>query len=106
VYSLLSVDVMSCAKIMGALYGCLGLIILPFFLLGGIGSLIFGQGFGASSIAMLFLAILAPVIYGAMGFVMGALTAWIYNLVARRIGGLCLELKPLVAHSPSNIGLI
>jgi len=55
---------------------------------------------------MLFLAILAPVIYGAMGFVIGALTAWIYNLVARRIGGIQLELKPVVANSPSNLGLI
>jgi len=92
---------------MGAIYGCLGLIFLPFLLLGGIGSLLFGRDSGSvPGIAMLFLAILAPVFYGAMGLALGALTAWVYNLVARRIGGIQLELKPLVANSQSNLGLI
>jgi hypothetical protein len=50
---------------------------------------------------MLFLAILAPVFYGVMGFVFGALTAWAYNLVAQRIGGIRLELKAEVSSSPS-----
>jgi len=54
----------------------------------------------------LFLGLLLPVGYGVMGFVMGAFTAWIYNVVARRIGGLQLELKPAAANSQSNLGLI
>jgi hypothetical protein len=94
-YSLRSVDVMSCAKMMGTIYGCLGLIFLPFFLLGGFGSLLFGQNSAkAPGIALLLLALLAPIIYGVMGFLMGAFTAWVYNLVARKIGGIRLELKP------------
>jgi hypothetical protein len=93
-YSLRSVDVMSCAKMMGTMYGSLGLIFLPLFLLGGFGSLLFGQKSAAlSGIAMLFFAILLPAIYGALGFLMGAFSAWVYNFVARRIGGIRLELR-------------
>jgi ABC-type transport system involved in multi-copper enzyme maturation permease subunit len=101
-YSLRSVDVWSCAKIMGAIYGCLGLIFLPFLLWGGIGSLLFGRDSASfPGVAMLFLAILAPIFYGVMGFVMGAFTAWVYNLVAKRIGGIRLELKVEFSSSPS-----
>ena len=38
--------------------------------------------------AMLALGIIAPVIYGAMGFVFGALGAWIYNLISNWLGGI------------------
>jgi len=91
---------------MGAIYGCIGLIILPFLLLAGIVSLAFAQGSVSSGIGMLFLAVLAPIFYGAMGFVIGALTAWVYNFVARRIGGLQLELKPVITNLQSSPGLI
>jgi hypothetical protein len=101
-YSLRSIDVMSCAKMMGAIYACLGLIVLPFLLMAGFANLASGQG----SIAFLFLAVLAPALYGGMGFVIGALTAWVYNVVARRIGGMQLELRPVVGNSQSNLGLI
>jgi len=40
--SLRSVGVMSCAKMMGAIYGSLGLIFLPFLLIGGFASMVFG----------------------------------------------------------------
>jgi hypothetical protein len=83
---------------MGAIYGSLGLIFLPFLLLGGFASLMLGRGSEAlSGITLLALAILAPVFYGAMGFVIGALTAWIYNLIAKWLGGIQLELKAEVA---------
>jgi hypothetical protein len=100
-HSLRSIDVMSCAKIMGAIYGSLALVFLPFFLLAGFGSLLAGNKSGAySGIAIMCLAILAPVIYGIMGFVMGAFSAWVYNFFARRIGGIRLELRSDVP-SPS-----
>jgi hypothetical protein len=106
-YSLRSVDVMSCAKIMGAIYGSLALIFVPLFLLAGLGSLLAGNRSGAfSGIAAICLAILAPILYGIMGFVMGAFSAWVYNFFAKRIGGLRLELKPDAAVSQSNLGLI
>jgi hypothetical protein len=104
-YTLRSVGVLSCAKIMGAIYGSLGLIFLPFLLIGGFASLMFGKGSEAfSGIAMLAIAILAPVLYGAMGFVMGAFTAWIYNLFAQWLGGVRLELKADVAILPTTAG--
>jgi len=105
-YSLRSVDVMSCAKIMGAIYGGLGLIFLPFFLLAGFGSLAGGNTSAPSGVAAILFIILAPVIYGIMGFVMGALSAWVYNFFARRIGGIRMELKAEAASSHSNLGLI
>ncbi|MFY9676872.1 MAG: hypothetical protein WCB53_11665 [Terriglobales bacterium] len=106
-YSLRSVNVMSCAKMMGAIYGGLFLVVSPFLLLGGFAGILFGRTSPDSPGALLILlAILAPFFYGAVGFVMGAFTAWIYNLVARQIGGIRLELKTVVPNSPSNLGLI
>jgi len=100
-YSLRSLDVMSCAKMMGALYACIGLIILPFLLLAGFAGLMFGQREAAlSGVGMLILAILAPIFYGVMGFLIGALTAWIYNLVARRVGGIRMELTADAVSAP------
>jgi len=32
-----------------------------------------------------------PILYGAMGFVFGAVFAWIYNVVAKRVGGIEIE---------------
>ena len=52
------------------------------------------------------LAILAPIMYAIMGFVMGAFSAWVYNFFARRIGGIRLELKAEAANSQSNQVLI
>ena len=43
-------------------------------------------GFGAMAI------IIFPLIYGAMGFVMGLIGAALYNLVAKMIGGIKIQL--------------
>jgi hypothetical protein len=92
--SLRSVGVMSCAKMMGAIYGSLGLVFLPFLLLGGFASMMLGRSSGAlSGIAMLFMALLIPACYGALGFIFGGLTAWIYNLFAGWVGGIKLDLR-------------
>jgi len=37
--------------------------------------------------------VLLPLLYAALGFVFGALSAWVYNVVAGRIGGLEIELE-------------
>jgi hypothetical protein len=101
-----SVGVFSVAKIMGMIYGCMGLIFAPFFLLIGLmGSMagqdklpfagIFGVGF----------AVLMPVLYAVMGFIGGAIGALLYNLFARWLGGieLQLELRPAAALAPSPV---
>ena len=47
-------------------------------------------GFGALG----FLAvIILPVVYGILGFVMGAITAFVYNLISGWVGGVEMEFK-------------
>jgi transmembrane protein DUF3566 len=89
-----SVGVMSLAKIMGLLYGCIGLIFAPFFLLIGLAGSLAGQNKApfAGVFGVVF-AILMPVIYGVMGFVFGAIFAFIYNLLAKWVGGIELEVE-------------
>ena len=91
-----SVGVLSVAKMAAVIQGCIGLIVLPFALLGGLASLATGEAKSAIGGAV-FLAfgILAPFFYAALGFVFGALSGWIYNLVAGRFGGIEIELAPI-----------
>jgi hypothetical protein len=102
-----AVGILSVAKIMGLVYGCMGVLFAPFFLLFGlIGSAagqskspltgIFGIGFGIA------LAFVMPVLYGLMGFVMGAQGGLLYNLFARWVGGfeLEIELRPQTLTAP------
>jgi hypothetical protein len=95
-----AVGILSVAKIMGLVYGCMGLLFAPFFLLFGLISSaagqskspltgIFGIGFG------IVFAIIMPVLYGLMGFVTGALGGLLYNLFARWVGGFELEIEIL-----------
>jgi hypothetical protein len=105
-----SVGVLSVAKILGLIYGCMGLIVAPLFLMMGLlGSAlgqqnnpsagIFGVGFGIG------IAVLAPVLYGAMGFIMGAIGALLYDLFAKWVGGfeLEMELRPQTLTAPYPI---
>ncbi len=97
-----SVGVLSCAKMLGVLYGCMGLLFIPFALIAGLASMATHQANSAiGGAAMLAFGILAPIIYGAMGFVCGAIGAWIYNLIAKRLGGIEIQLEPLSAGSLS-----
>jgi len=91
-----SVGVMSVAKIMGLVYGCLGLIFIPFFLIAGLAGTFANhdKSFPLAGVVGLVIAILMPLIYGGMGFVFGAIGALIYNAVAKWVGGLELEIEP------------
>ncbi|MFO1461056.1 MAG: hypothetical protein U1G08_16830 [Verrucomicrobiota bacterium] len=81
-------------KMLGVLYGAMGILLVPIFLIVSLigsqmpaqqraGMMTFGVGF----------AILAPVFYGVMGFVIGVIGALIYNLVAKWIGGIEVEVE-------------
>ena len=86
-------------KMLGAFYGLFSLLFVPFMLFFmAIGSmaarstgnsaplpLMFGMGIGF----MIFL----PVLYAGIGFVFGVLSAWIYNLLTKWIGGLELDFE-------------
>lgn len=81
-------------KMLAILYGIMGLIFIPFFLIMSaaasqlpaeqrVGMMALGAGF----------ALLMPVFYAVMGFVTGALGALIYNVVAKWIGGIEVEVQ-------------
>src|SRR5205814_10616937 len=81
-------------KMLAVLYGILGLIFIPFFLIMSmvasqlpseqrVGIMAFGAGF----------ALLFPLIYAAIGFIGGIIGALIYNLVAKWIGGIEVEVE-------------
>ena len=83
------IGVLSLAKIFGILYAIFGLILGTLFSLFsfvGINADETGLYFGAVSI------ITVPIIYGILGFVFGAITAFFYNIIARKVGGLEVEL--------------
>jgi hypothetical protein len=93
-----AVKVLSVAKIMGAVYGAIGLLFLPFILLMGLaGSLARSQG-GQGNIGVifsLFFGLFAPLIYAVMGFVTGALNAFLYNVFAKWVGGIEVQVQPV-----------
>jgi hypothetical protein len=89
-----SFGVMSVAKIMGVLYACMGLVFAPFFVLFGLLGLMAGQGNSPfAGIVGVFVAILLPFFYGALGFIGGAIGALLYNLVSRWVGGFEVEVE-------------
>lgn len=90
---------------MGTLYGCIGLICLPILMLVAMGSGAFtqhaqgqsGSPAPAAPIAgmMFVMGLSLPVLYGMMGFVFGIIGAAIYNLIARWMGGIEVEVEDL-----------
>src|SRR5215469_10818403 len=99
-----SIGVFSAAKINGLLYGILGLLLAPFVLLGPFFSMLGGDGakrggFGGA----IFVAVLLPIFYGVIGFLFGAVLAFIYNAISHAIGGLEIELEspaPALTNRP------
>jgi hypothetical protein len=94
------VGVLSVGKVMGVLYGGLGLVagigLALFSLLGGGAMMASGQdGSGAGGGMMmgmgLGMAIVLPLFYGAVGFIGGLLTGFFYNLAAGFVGGIEIE---------------
>lgn len=96
-----SVNVLSAAKVSGALYGAMGLAFGAIFSLVSIPGIVFGSmaaenapisGFFGIVIGVGAIVFL-PIIYGGMGFVMGAFSAWIYNWIASNFGGLEVQIE-------------
>jgi hypothetical protein len=76
--------------VLGVLYGLLGLVFVPFFLLASfIGS---KNAPGGSAFFGVF-GLLFPVFYAVAGFIGGIIAAAIYNLVAKWTGGLEFEVQ-------------
>ena len=90
---------MSCGKLSGLLYAVVGLIIGAFVslaaLIGSSMGAAMGDEPGAALIGGLFglgAIILLPIFYGILGFFVGLIGAALYNLAARLVGGLELDL--------------
>lgn len=93
-----SVDVISCARIYGILHVAIGVLVGFVFVLVGMIGLAAAPGqrkFGM--IGVLIFAALAPFVYGAIGFVVGALGALFYNWIASAVGGIQMELETVPA---------
>lgn len=91
-----SIGIFSAAKINAILYGILGLLLAPFLLLGTLGG-DESKRMAAFGGAILLAAIL-PVFYGVVGFIAGAIFAFLYNAISHAIGGLEVELE--VSYAP------
>jgi hypothetical protein len=92
-YIVKSIGVLSVAKIMGLIYGCLGLILAPLFLLVGLlGSFAGQQKTPIAGIFGIVFAILMPVMYGLMGFIAGAIGELLYNVFAKLVADLSWSL--------------
>jgi len=91
------IDVMSCGIMLGALYTILGLVVgAVVFLFSLVGVAIGGGGGDAvmgGLIGGIGAIIIAPLFYGAMGFILGIIMAVLYNLVAGIAGGIRMDLE-------------
>jgi hypothetical protein len=93
----------SCAKIAGVIYAGIGLLIGAMFsLVAVVGMALSGTQRGLAERAVSPLAgavmglgaiIICPILYGAMGFVSALIGAWLYNLVALRVGGIEIDIS-------------
>ncbi len=90
---------LSLAKIAGIIYVVIGLLVGVFIsMLALLG--VFASSMAADSpgpIVGMFLGVGAiivfPIFYGVLGFIMGAVVAWLYNVFAGIVGGIELDLQ-------------
>jgi len=92
-----SVGPLSVAKVMGAMYAAMGVIFgCLFAVIGLVGVPLAGDR--ATALPGLFFGvgavIVLPIFYGCIGFVMGAISGWLYNIFADLVGGVQLDLQP------------
>jgi|HubBroStandDraft_1064217.scaffolds.fasta_scaffold86509_3 transmembrane protein DUF3566 len=89
-----SIAPLQLGKMMALCYGIMGLLFCPIFLLMSlfaqhmpnqqrVGMMAFGTGF----------ALFMPVLYAVMGFIFGVIGAFIYNVIAKWVGGVEVEVE-------------
>jgi hypothetical protein len=93
------VEPLSAGKILGAIYGALGLLIGAVFtcisLIAAAVAANQAGPFGAFPAVMgLFAVVFFPVFYGVAGFIGGVITAFLYNVAAQFVGGIEVDLVP------------
>jgi len=99
-FRLRSIGVLSSAKIFGIVQGAIGILVGFLFLIFAIvGAAIVPAQQKLGMMGMIVIAVLMPVFYGVIGFVMGALWAFVYNLAAQAVGGMELQLDAVPSGS-------
>jgi len=92
-YEITELDVFSLGKVVAAVYAAGGLVMwlfVPIFLVipaGGGGDGMFAKGL------MLMFFVAAPIVNAIFGFIFGVLAAFVYNILARTVGGLRFTLR-------------
>lgn len=93
------------SKIAGIVYFLLGIVLIPFFYLAMNAPPRPGETARPEALTPVML-ILLPILYGLVGYVMTALILYIYNRIAKTLGGLELDIVYAVeppsdqAHAP------
>lgn len=87
-YQISRISILQSSKVVVCLYGLIGML----YFLVGLGILIFG---GAQLFAAAVFYMLMPVLMVIFGFLLWCLFAWLYNVVAKMVGGIELELKQM-----------
>jgi len=96
-----SIGVFSCAKLCAVVQGVIGgIFAVLFFLFGMAGIALAPMQRQMGMAGLIVLVILVPVIYAAIGFIVGGISALVYNWAAQAMGGLELELVN-VAPAPA-----
>ncbi len=82
----------SLAKLFGLMYAIFGLIAGLFMFIAFILSSAESEG-GAGILFGIAAPIFLPIIYGLMGWIGGYITGGIYNVLAKRVGGIQMEVE-------------
>jgi len=84
---IVNVSVAQSAKVVAVLYTVISLPVLLIMALAG--------AFQGNLGVVLLAVVIAPLIYGAITFLFAGLGAWLYNVVARRVGGFEYSIKEM-----------
>jgi hypothetical protein len=85
-------DPLQLGKMLGIVYAGMSLLAIPFFLL----VMMMGPAHGNGPFAGVFGSILVvclPIFYGIFGFIAGLIGACIYNIAAKIVGGIQVEVE-------------
>jgi hypothetical protein len=97
-FELRKIDVLSMAKIYGVIAAIAGFVvgIIVAFMSLFFGSLAAAAGqvpvFPFAGVIGAVAIIVLPIVYGIVGFILGAVSAFLYNIIAARIGGIHIDL--------------
>jgi len=86
--------VLKTATVVAVMYALITLVIfVPFALLAAV----FGRGGGANaSLGIIVVAVLIPIIYAVLGWIITAIACALYNVAAGWVGGIEVELESVV----------